>query len=130
MIREYPPYPVFPGEKYVALSCKYRLIDQKYKMAVLDEVLCRVEYQADGSSRNMLRQYARNPRGFAFWRKLCMQYPTGRKRLFVDCVHYVSSSVLARDPSFIKNSPRKLPTILALPFGLLLSAYIRLRCAK
>ena len=130
VIREFPPYPVFPGEKYVALSCKYRLIDQKYKMAVLDEVLCRVEYQADGSSRNMLRQYAHNPRGFAFWRKLCMQYPTGRKRLFVDCVHYVSSSVLARDPSFIKNSPRKLPTILALPFGLLLSAYIQLRCGK
>ena len=130
VIREFPPYPVFPGEKYVALSCKYRLIDQKYNMAVLDDVLCRVEYQADGSSRNMLRQYARNPRGFAFWRKLCMQYPTGRKRLFVDCVHYVSSSVIARDPSFIKNSPRKLPTILALPFGLLLSAYIRLRCAK
>ena len=31
VIRKYPPYPVFPGEKYVALSYKYRLIDQTYK---------------------------------------------------------------------------------------------------
>ena len=55
VIKKYPPYPVFEGEKYVALAYKYRLIDQDYKLAVLDEVLCNVEYQADGSSMNMLK---------------------------------------------------------------------------
>ncbi|MBQ2689730.1 MAG: glycosyltransferase family 2 protein, partial [Solobacterium sp.] len=39
VINQYPPYPVFEGEKYVALGYKYRLIDQDYKLAVLDEVL-------------------------------------------------------------------------------------------
>ena len=53
LIRSVPPYPVFEGEKYVALSYKYRLLDQKYKMAVLDEILCNVEYQEDGSTKNM-----------------------------------------------------------------------------
>lgn len=53
VIRQYPPYPVFAGEKYVALAYKYRLIDQDYKLAVLDEVLCNVEYQPDGSSSTM-----------------------------------------------------------------------------
>ena len=61
IINQYPPYPVFEGEKYVALAYKYRLIDQDYKMVVLDEVLCNVEYQLDGSSNSMFRQYLNNP---------------------------------------------------------------------
>ena len=125
IINQYPPYPVFPGEKYVALSYKYRLIDQDYKMAVLDEILCNVEYQADGSSKNMLRQYARNPKGFAFWRKVCMQYPTSRRRLFVDCVHYVSSSILGKNKQFVSESPKKAMTVLALMPGVILAGFIK-----
>jgi glycosyltransferase involved in cell wall biosynthesis len=125
VIKSYPPYPVFEGEKYVALAYKYRLIDQEYKLAVLDEVVCNVEYQADGHSTGMWKEYLRSPRGFAFWRKVCMQYPESKKRLFVDCVHYVSSSVIARDKHYIKNSPRKIITILAIPFGYALTATIK-----
>jgi len=127
VIHRYPPYPTFPGEKYVALSYKYRLIDQDFKMAVLDEILCNVEYQPDGSSMNMLRQYANNPKGFAFWRKICMTYPTSRKRLFVDCVHYVSSSILSGNRRFLSESPRKGMTIAATIPGTLLAGYIRSR---
>ena len=75
IINKYPAYPVFEGEKYVALSYKYRLIDQDYKMAVLDEILCNVEYQPDGSSNTMWRQYLKNPEGWAFWRKVCINAP-------------------------------------------------------
>lgn len=125
IINSYPPYPVFEGEKYVALAYKYRLIDQDYKLAVLDEVLCNVEYQADGSSLNMLKQYVRNPKGFAFWRKVCMKTPVSRKRVFVDCVHYVSSSILSRNWRFVKESPKKVMTILAVPLGVVLTVYIR-----
>ena len=124
IINQYPEYPVFEGEKYVALAYKYRLIDQKYKLAVLDEILCNVEYQADGSSNNMLRQYVRNPKGFAFWRKVCMQYPESKKRVFMECVHYVSSSIISKNKRFIKESPKKGLTILAIPFGTLLTMYI------
>ncbi len=52
VINSVPEYPVFEGEKYVALAYKYRLIDQKYKLYVLNDVLCDVEYQQDGSSGN------------------------------------------------------------------------------
>lgn len=125
VIKKYPPYPVFEGEKYVALAYKYRLIDQKYKLAVLNDVLCIVDYQPDGHTTTMWREYARSPKGFAFWRKTCMQYPESRKRLFVDCVHYVSSSILAKNQHFIKESPRKGLTMLAVPFGGLLALYIQ-----
>ena len=43
-----------------------------------------------------------------------MQYPENKKRLFVDSVHYVSSSLIARDKNFIKESPRKIWTIFAI----------------
>ena len=127
VVREYPPYPVFPGEKYVGLVYLYRLIDQKYTLAVLDRVLCEVEYLPEGSSRNMFRQYVRNPQGFAFWRKVSMVYPESRSRIFLDCVHYVSSSLIARNRHFVKESPRKVLTVLAVPAGILLTVYIRIR---
>lgn len=121
VIRQYPPYPVFAGEKYVALAYKYRLIDQDYKLAVLDEVLCNVEYQPDGSSSTMWKQYLKNPKGFAFWRKVCMEYPQTSKRLLVDCIHYCSSSILAGERHFVREAPHKFLTVLCVPAGLLLS---------
>ena len=125
IINKYPPYPVFDKEKYVALAYKYRLIDQKYKLAVLDDILCNVEYQMEGSSMNMLKQYLKNPKGFAFWRKICMQYPESSKRVFVDCIHYVSSSIISKNTNYIAESPKKIMTILAIPFGYMLTWYIK-----
>lgn len=127
IINQYPAYPVFEGEKYVALSYKYRLIDQTYKMAVLNEVLCNVEYQADGSSGTMWKQYLKNPKGFAFWRKVCMQYPTSKKRMITDCVHYISSSILAKNSHYIAQSPKKLLTVLCTPLGAALSVVVRIK---
>jgi len=129
IINQYPPYPVFEGEKYVALSYKYRLIDQTWKLAVLDEVVCNVEYQPDGSSGTMWKQYLKNPRGFAFWRKVCMQYPYSTKRLVIDCIHYCTSSILAKNRNYIKESPRKLLTLACTPFGCVL-AQVAKRKAK
>lgn len=130
IINQYPSYPVFEGEKYVALAYKYTLIDQDYKLAVIDEVLCNVEYQENGSTGTMWKQYMENPKGFAFWRKVCMQYPTSRKRLFVDCIHYVSSSMLAHDKHFIAGSPKKMLTLLAAPFGAVLTLKVKRKARK
>lgn len=129
VIKSYPPYPVFEGEKYVALAYKYRLIDQEYKLAVLDEVVCNVEYQADGHSTGMWKEYLRSPRGFAFWRKVCMQYPESKKRLVIDCIHYVSSSVIAGNSKFISESPKKMLTVICIIPGIVLS-WISRRKAK
>ena len=125
VINSYPPYPVFEGEKYVSLSYKYRLIDQDYKLAVLNQTLCNVEYQPDGSSKTMLKQYLKNPKGFAFWRTIKMQYPESFSRLVKDCMHYCSSSPIAGNRHYIQESPRKLLTVLCTPAGWLLTAYIK-----
>ena len=125
VVNSVPPYPVFPGEKYVGLVYKYTLIDQKYKLFILNEVICEVEYQVDGSTGTMWKQYLQNPRGFAFLRKVAMQYPTSKKRLIKDCIHYCSSSQIAKNKNYIKESPRKLLTVLCTPMGWMLTAVIR-----
>ncbi len=125
VIKSTPPYPVFENEKYVALAYKYRLIDRTHKLRVLNRVVCLVEYQPDGSSGTMWKQYLKNPKGFAFWRRVCMEQPISAKRLLMDCIHYCSSSILAKNVAFIKESPRKLLTVLCIPAGWLLACYTR-----
>ena len=130
VIKKYPPYPVFEGDKYVSLAYIYRLIDQDYKLAVLDKVLCNVEYQNDGSSATMWKEYVKNPKGFAFWRKVCMKYPESYKRLVIDCIHYCSSSIIAKNRNYIKESPRKMLTIFCSPLGWSLTMLIRKKAKR
>ena len=125
VINSVPEYPVFPGEKYVGLAYKYTLIDQKFRLFVLNEILCEVEYQSDGSSKTMWKQYLNNPKGFAFLRKIAMQYPTSKKRLIRDCIHYCSSSQIAKNKSYIRESPKKFLTVLCTPMGWLLTYVVR-----
>lgn len=120
-----PPYPVFEGEKYVSLGWKYQLCDQKYTLVTTNTVLCNVEYQADGSSLNIFRQYLRNPKGFAFIRKENMKYNTSLKRNIMDVIHYCSSSQISHNNNYIKESPKPFLTVLCTPLGWLLTTYIK-----
>lgn len=123
VIRQYPEYPLFEGEKYVSLGYKYLLIDQDYELLALNEPLVTVEYQADGSSRNMYKQYWNNPQGFVFIRKVDMQLIPSWKRKFISCIHYVSSSLRAENRKFIQESPLPFLTVLAVLPGYLLYKY-------
>ena len=125
IVRSTPPYPVFEGEKYVSLGYKYEQVDLIAPMIILNEPVCVVEYQADGSSTNMFRQYLRNPKGFAFARKESMKCNFNTKDVFRNCIHYVSSSIISKNRKFISESPKKLMTVLAIPFGVALTAYIK-----
>lgn len=125
VIRQYPDYPIFKGEKYVSLGYKYQLIDQDYTLLTINKPLVIVEYQQDGSSMNMYRQYWNNPQGFAFIRKVDMQLSPSWKRKFEACIHYVSSSIRIKNWKFIQESPRPFLTILAIFPGLLLYGLTR-----
>ncbi|GGD73356.1 glycosyltransferase family 2 protein [Paenibacillus nasutitermitis] len=125
LTRKSPPYPIFQGEKYCPLSCKYILIDQQYPLLVMNEPLCIVEYRPDGSSMNMIRQYRRNPQGFRFFRKIAMRYAPSFKERLRESVHYVSSSLMSGSRRFLRESPCKWTTLLALPLGCLLYLYIQ-----
>lgn len=127
VIKKYPEYPIFDNEKYVGLAYKYMLIDQNYTLLTINKPLVVVEYQQDGSSNNMLHQYWNNPKGFAFYRKTEMVLATTLKRRFMSCIHYVSSSIISKNKNFIKESPKKLLTILSILPGFGLFLYIKFK---
>ena len=112
------PYPLFENERYVGLSYKYFKIDQEHELLLMNEIVCYVEYLQDGSSLNMYEQYRNNPQGFSFFRKELMKLPFGSITYkFRQAIHYVSSNLLIKNQTLIKDSPKKLLTIFALPFG-------------
>ena len=125
VVKKYPAYPIFEGERFVPLGYLYQLIDQDYKLYPINEVLCDVEYMPDGSSLNILKQYRRHPNGFAFSRKSRMELAENFKDKFKNAIHYVSSSIFTKNGRFLNESPKKLTTIAAIPFGVALNLYIR-----
>ena len=53
----------------------------------------------------------------AYVRKFDMQHAKSLKRRFQLNVHYVNHSIRSRNRRFLRESPNKLLTVLALPFG-------------
>lgn len=130
VIKQYPEYPLFEGERYVGLAYKYMLIDQDYELITLNEPLVIVEYQQDGSSFSMYKQYWNNPRGFAFFRKAEMKTTHSLKRKLQVCTHYVSSSIISKNWRFLQESPEKLLTFLCIPSGIALYCWIKRKVKK
>ncbi|MBC5630274.1 glycosyltransferase family 2 protein [Clostridium sp. NSJ-6] len=125
------PYPIFEGEKYVSLAYKYAKLDENYKLLLMNEVVCNVEYMEDGSSLNMINQYRKNPKGFAFIRIDNLNNPKATLKFkFKECIHYVSSSLISKNKRFLIETPCKLLTILAIPFGMIMYFYIMKKTAE
>jgi len=130
VIKKYPDYPLFPGEKYVSLASKYFMIDQEFDLLTLNEPLVIVEYQMDGSSLNMWKQYWRNPNGFIYDRKLVLSTKPQLLKRFKYCIHYISSKLIAKQYDIISDSPCKISTLLMLPVGCALYCLIRYKVKK
>ena len=123
--RKVYPMPVFAGEKNFNPHYLVLKLCRDYRFLVLNKPLCVVNYQPDGMSANMFRQYLNSPNSFAQYRKVIMENPnTSFPYLLKTTIHYVSSSIFSKNNRFIRESPRKLLTVLMIPFGVLLTYYI------
>ena len=120
--------PVFAGEKLFPTRYKYFLVDLTHKMLVLNEPVAVVEYMPDGYTKNIIKLYKKNLRSYIFYRKFIMTYPnaTGPHK-YNSAIHYVAESLLAKDYHFIRNSPKRLLTLLALPIGIPLFFFIQIK---
>lgn len=124
------PMPVYEGEKNFNPHYMVLKLSAKYKFLVLNEPLCIVDYQVDGMSANIFKQYMNSPNSFAEYRRMIMSLPnTPFTYLCRTTIHYVSSCLISKQ-KVISNSPKKLLTILLFPFGLLLSIYIKKNAEK
>lgn len=109
LMKQVAPMTGFPGEKNFNPVYLLLQVCDKYPLLVLNEYLCRVEYQqTDSMSQNIWRQYLDSPRSFAKLRRLEMNLkhntPVSRLR---SAVHYVAECRLARDRNWLKDAPRK-----------------------
>lgn len=123
----------FEGEKNFNPIYMIMQVCDKYPLLVLNKNLCWVEYQTTGESmsRAIFRQYINSPRSFAKMRLMEMTLKRATMTdKFRSCVHYVSSCMISKDREWLKKSPLKFFTILASPFGFLLSVYIRYKTIK
>lgn len=124
------PMKEFSGEK-ISPHYMHLQIGKKYKFLVLNENLCFVDYQNDGMTSNMWKQYRTSPNAFAMYRQLEMTLGLGARRNFTLAIHYVSSRILAKKMrGCVKESPKKFLTVLAIPFGFVLSLLIRWKTRK
>ncbi|MBQ5984339.1 MAG: glycosyltransferase family 2 protein [Bacteroidales bacterium] len=125
IIKKYLPYPEFPGEKNMTVNYVYYQISMDYLLLCTNDCYCVVEYQSDGLSAGIFRQYIKSPKSFMYTRNVYMDILPSFSRRFRQAIHYVSSAIFAKDSQFIRKASRKLLVIFALPFGALLNLYIR-----
>ena len=129
LYRKFAPMKVFPGEKNFNPHYMHLQISREYDFLVLNENLRFVDYQPQGMTNSMLWQYRNSPNSFAEIRKLYLSFPNSPLKYRVrHSVHLASSCFLAGNGlRSVKESPRKGLALLALPFGWVLSVYIRTR---
>ncbi|MBT0607930.1 glycosyltransferase family 2 protein [Aequorivita echinoideorum] len=124
IIKEFPKYPEYTGEKLVPLGALYILIGKKFDFLYSNDILCIVEYQNEGSSKTIFRQYAQSPKGFAYARKISINNEAGLINKFKNYTHLISSSLFAKDISVAFIGVNFFGSLIALPSGLLLYVYI------
>ncbi len=127
LYRKFAPMKTFPGEKNFNPHYMHLQISREYDFLVLNENLRYVEYQSDGMSNSMLRQYKSSPNSFAEIRKLYLSFPdTSMKFRFRHTVHLASSCRLAGRPTGVfRESPSKALALAAFLPGLMLTWYIK-----
>lgn len=124
IITAVPPYPVFESEKLVPLGYKYIFVADKYEMLLMNSVVCNVDYQVDGSSHTIFKQYLQSPRGFAASKVVRMTRAKSIKERLICIAHYIAECRIANDQDWLRKSPLKLQTILLYPLGILMEQYI------
>ncbi len=132
LYKEVAPMRSFPDEKNFNPHYMHLLISKKYDFLVLNENLRYVEYQPNGMSDSMLKQYRNSPRSFAEIRKLYLSFSDASFAFrFRQCIHLVSSCLLAKLPfKAFDCSASKGMVLFAYPMGWLLSLYIRIKTAQ
>lgn len=112
------PYPEFEGENYFPASYKFRMIDLNYKMLLLNEVVCIVDYSENSATLGRVKQYKSCAKGFSFYRNEMIRISTSPKYIIRQTIHYIATSLFSKDKKFIKKSSKKIYTILLLPVGI------------
>ena len=126
-VNKYPLYPEYKNEKLVPLGILYIMMGEEKDFAFTNDVYCVVEYQEDGSTNSIFKQYRESPLGFAYARKIILKYDRSFASQFKTYLHLISSSIFAKDISLAFKNVNPVKSLLVLPFGLLFHGYILMK---
>lgn len=128
VVNMFPRYPEFQGERLVPIASLYMLIGEKYKLLCLNEVWAAIEYQPDGSTATVRRQYFQSPMGFRHEAAInirCSRYPLVIIRNIVKLG--VMDIILKRRGRAPDESPAPIASLLFLPFSFFAYLYLRVK---
>lgn len=112
-----PRYPEYEEERLVPLSYIYYEIDKEYDYACFNEVWAEIDYQPDGSSATINKQYFKSPKGFRFAKINEYHQSTVFKYKVRALVHYGFTSFILKDKKFIQDSPNPLLSLVLTPLS-------------
>lgn len=128
VLREFAPMPVYDGEKTFNPVYLFMRADEKYTLAVLREPVSVIDYSTNGMHTEVFAAYESSPQSFAELRRQFMRDRFAPPyAVFRNAIHYVSSCIFAKEKHMLKKSPRPTATFFALPFGVALNIFIRIK---
>ena len=132
LLKKVAPMPTFLGEKNFNPSYMMYQLDKYGKMFVTNDCFCIVDYQPDGMSSNIYKQYRNSPNSFAETRKLYLSFPNQKNSFKLrQYIHYDSSCFFAKKTlKGLKEAPNTFLAIAMLPFGMLLSLFVNYKAKK
>ena len=124
LLRTVAPMPVYPGEKNFNPHYLIIKLSKQYQFHPVNQCFCLVEYQPDGMTANIWKQYRNSPNSFADLRKAILQTPglTFSYR-FKTAAHHAAECLIAhRHP--LADSRSKLLTLFSYPMGLVIAVAV------
>lgn len=119
------PYPEFAGEKFYPASYKFKYLDLKYKLFVLDAYTCVVDCNDNSMTRDKYAQYRSCPKGFAHYRNEIIRITKSPKAIVREMIHYIAESKYSGEKKYIKNSTKPFYALMCWVPGLLYYLFLQ-----
>ena len=121
ILKQYP-FPVWQDEIFAPEQlCMDAMALAGYKLRWFKDPIYVCEYHEDGLTRGNWDLLRKNKMGYAMLSNQRLLYVKGFKAKFKSAAQHIALSIVAGYPSYILKSNKKWTTLLALPYGVLLS---------
>ena len=105
-IRKQYKYELENGERFVTEARMFHKMDEKYNMICINQPIMICEYQNEGYTRNIDKQFINNPYGyFEYFKEILQKDMNGvifKKRLYA-IKHYILFATLAKKKNIVKS---------------------------
>lgn len=112
VLKQYP-YWVAEGEKFIGEGYVWTQVDQKYKMAILPEVLMRGEYLPDGYTYKVRKITKENPRSYMRLKHQTILAADSWMERYKQTILFIVGGILAKEKRKVAKAPYKSLGVLA-----------------